>query len=427
MFRKFAAPAIAAGLTGLLAWPLCEKVPLRNRLESRLQVARAQWTKWPPVSFGEKNGTCMLSFAVKSDRAAFNALTAMVGELPNISVRRAPGSDALVLLFDDLIGSVEITPRKITMYRDKDIPDREMDAFIAAYKSALLVDQEASSVSGFEKAKEQLEGLGATLYEPTLNDMEWSCLAGYEDVKQQVEDTLLLGLSHPEALDKVAMQTREKFERNRPRAILFEGPPGCGKTTTARIIASTANNPLVYLPVEALMSKWYGESEKKLAQVFEICTSIGAIVFLDEIDSLATSRDNSMHESTRRILSVLLRTMEGFQKNDTQSIVLAATNRKQDLDAALRSRFDLVVSFPLPDENTRGQIFKRYAKQLNAKDIGFLAELSEGMSGRDIMDICKQAERKWVSNCIKTKREIVPPPSSYYKQAVDTRKTQNMN
>ncbi|CAM9719179.1 unnamed protein product, partial [Heterosigma akashiwo] len=174
--------------------------------------------------------------------------------------------------------------------------------------------------------------------------------AGYDYIKREVEDTIILALKHPEAYDSIARKTRQRFESNRPRAILFEGPPGTGKTLTARIIANRADKPMVHVNVESIMSKWYGESEKKLAQIFEACDELGgAIIFIDEIDALATSRDTGqMHEATRRVLSVVLQRIEGF-RGGGQNTLVCATNRRQDLDAALLNRYDLTLRFDLPD------------------------------------------------------------------------------
>ncbi len=94
-------------------------------------------------------------------------------------------------------------------------------------------------------------------------------MAGYESVKRNIEDTVLLALSHPQVYDQITAKTRMKNETNRPKCILFEGPPGCGKTTSAKIISQQVNIPLIYMPLEAIMSKFYGESENRLAEIFE--------------------------------------------------------------------------------------------------------------------------------------------------------------
>jgi len=138
------------------------------------------------------------------------------------------------------------------------------------------------------------------------------------------------------------------------------------------------------MPLEAIMSKYYGESETKLAEIFESAQDLGkTILFIDEIDSLATSRESGIHEATRRILSTLLRKIDSFE-SDSEVLVICATNRKKDLDPALISRLDLSVRFELPDSKTRALIFQRYAKQLSKEDLTKLGEISLILSGRDI-------------------------------------------
>ncbi|CAI7871630.1 unnamed protein product, partial [Closterium sp. NIES-54] len=127
---------------------------------------------------------------------------------------------------------------------------------------------------------------------------------------REIEDTVLLALLRPDVYDSIARATRTHFESNRPRAVLFDGPPGTGKTSCARAMAKRASVPLVYVPLESVASKYYGESERQLSTVFVLANQLhpgGAIVFLDEVDALATARDSDMHEATRRVLSVLLR------------------------------------------------------------------------------------------------------------------------
>lgn len=184
-------------------------------------------------------------------------------------------------------------------------------------------------------------------------------------MKRDIEDTVLLALTHAHVYDQITQSTRMKNESNRPKCVLFEGPPGCGKTTSAKIIAQQVNIPLVYMPLEAIMSKFYGESETKLAEIFEAAQAMEkCILFIDEVDSLATSREGGIHEATRRILSTLLRKIDSFESEGGEVLVVCATNRKKDLDPALLSRLDLAVRFELPDAKTRSLIFQRYAKQL---------------------------------------------------------------
>ncbi|KAH7674559.1 Proteasome endopeptidase complex protein [Dioscorea alata] len=172
------------------------------------------------------------------------------------------------------------------------------------------------------------------------------------------------------------------------------------------------------------MSKYYGESERLLGTVFSLANemSTGAIVFLDEVDSFAVARDDEMHEATRRLLSVILRQIDGFEQ-DKNVVVIAATNRKNDLDPALISRFDSMITFDLPDQQTREKIVAQYAKHLARSDLAKIALATENMSGRDIKDVCQQAERHWAAKLIRsqvpkdTEGTSLPPTEEYIRCA----------
>jgi AAA+ superfamily predicted ATPase len=109
-----------------------------------------------------------------------------------------------------------------------------------------------------------------------------------------------------------------------------------------------------------------------------------------------------MHEATRRVLSVILQKLEGFE-GSSKSTLICATNRLQDLDAALLSRFQLTIRFDLPGREERASVFERYAKTLNKEEIRQLAASSHNMSCRDIKEICEHAERRWASLLIRGK------------------------
>ncbi|KAL4458849.1 hypothetical protein ABPG75_013714 [Micractinium tetrahymenae] len=283
--------------------------------------------------------------------------------------------------------------------------------------------EEARRQRQIEAAARKLEKLGAQVFVHGTSDsaVDWGILAGYEEQKRQIEDSLLLALLHPEVYNEIAQGTRRQFASNRPRAVLFEGPPGTGKTTSARIIASQAAVPLVYIPLEAVVSKWYGESEKMLADMLKGCESFpdGCIIFVDELDALATSRSNEMHEATRRVLGVLLRHLDGFDSTKKRTVVIGATNRKQDLDPALISRFSTSVNFGLPSEPCRADILRQYARHLKDAELLAVAAATPGMAGRDLKDICEQAERRWASKIIRGQapKGQLPPASEYLEAA----------
>ncbi|KAL6767650.1 hypothetical protein ACKKBF_B36085 [Auxenochlorella protothecoides x Auxenochlorella symbiontica] len=265
---------------------------------------------------------------------------------------------------------------------------------------------------------------GATVIHPgPPGSVDWGVLAGYEAQKRQMEDTLLLSLLHPEVHAGIAARTRAAPGPLRPRAVLFEGPPGTGKTTSARILATQAGVPLVYIPLESIASKWYGEAEARLGRLLAACEALpsGCIVFLDEVDSLATARGESMHEATRRTLGVLLRHMDGFDANK-RTVVIAATNRKSDLDPALLSRFTTSVYFGLPTEDDRAHILEQYAKHLTPEELAELAGGTPGLAGRDLRDVCEQAERRWASKVIRKEADSSSlPPLQEYVQAAQQR------
>jgi len=375
----------------------------------------------PNITF--EKGTTQISFPVPplTDSILFDFLIIIKSHLANIRITSFEsghyGIQALntnMYNTDNLSDNIKVdffslVSSKAVITKKGNLSQEEINTAIELFKKTHLSAKEDPTV--------RLHKLGASLITDNAQ-LRWDYIAGYEDVKKKIKESIILPLQNLTLYDEIAHMTRKVYESNKPTAILFEGEPGVGKTTIARIIASEISIPLVYVPIESIMSKWYGQSAQNLADIFNACEDLGgAIIFLDEIDSLAGSRNQNMFEATRRVLSVLLRKLDGIDAAKN-TITIGATNRKNDLDHALISRFDQTIYFPLPGPSERAAIFNNYAIHLAKEDCEILGERSQDISGRNIKDICEMTERRWARKLIIEKTAIMAPAFDYYLQTV---------
>ncbi len=193
------------------------------------------------------------------------------------------------------------------------------------------------------------------------------------------------------------------------KGILLFGPPGCGKTLIMRALASSIRANFLYIRFSDILSKWYGESERRIAEIFEKARSMRpCIIFLDEIDALGRSRDSySSDDVAPRILSVILSEMDGLDPSEGV-IVVAATNTPHLLDPALLrpGRFDKLIYVPPPDLKARAEILRVHLRNMPlSEDVSIekLASLTDGFSGADLAMLCQEVARRVALEAAKTK------------------------
>ena len=222
---------------------------------------------------------------------------------------------------------------------------------------------------------------------PTVH---WEDIGGLEDVKKELREAVEWPLKNPEIF--------KRFGIRPPKGILLYGPPGCGKTLLARAVATESEANFITIKGPEVFSKWVGESEKAVREVFRKARMAApAVIFFDEFDSLVPRRGMGAGDSmvTERVISQLLTEMDGIMRLE-DVVVIAATNRPDMIDpAVLRpGRFDRLIYVPAPDEKARLEIFKIYTKNMPlAKDVNLeeLARAAKGYSGADIEALCREA------------------------------------
>jgi SpoVK/Ycf46/Vps4 family AAA+-type ATPase len=176
-----------------------------------------------------------------------------------------------------------------------------------------------------------------------------------------------------------------------------------------RVSAGEAGLPVVVLPCEAVLTKWCGESEKRLASVFAECRMAGRMILLiDEIDALAKHR-SEVHETTARMVSILLSEMEGLSESN-QILLVGSANNLESIDRAVLDRFDLKIEFGLPDHDQLHAALAYYAAQLSADDVTEVAQHIEGWNFRRIARFAEDVVRRYVSNLDLNLLQAAEPP-----------------
>jgi len=217
---------------------------------------------------------------------------------------------------------------------------------------------------------------------------KWSDVAGLEAAKEALKEAVILPIKFPHL-----------FTGNRKpwRGILLFGPPGTGKSYLAKAVATEANNSTFFTVSSSdLVSKWLGESEKLVKNLFEMAREQKpSIIFIDEIDSLTSSRSDNESESARRIKTEFLVQMQGVGNDNDGILVLGATNIPWVLDSAIRRRFEKRIYIDLPEEHARTYMFKlnmgKTPHNISEEEFRDLGKRTEGYSGSDISIVVRDA------------------------------------
>jgi len=245
---------------------------------------------------------------------------------------------------------------------------------------AVLVTQK--TVFHIAEKGETLRGVPQVTYED---------IGGLTDEIKKVREMIELPLRHPEIFEKLGIEA--------PKGVLLYGPPGTGKTLLAKAVANESNAHFISISGPEIMSKFYGESEARLREIFkEAKEKSPSIIFIDEIDSIAPKREEVTGEVERRVVSQLLSLMDGLEARG-KVIVISATNRPNAIDPALRrpGRFDREIEIKVPDKKGRKDILMIHTRNMPLSDdvnLDKIASISHGYVGADLEYLCKEAAMK---------------------------------
>lgn len=233
----------------------------------------------------------------------------------------------------------------------------------------------------------QEDSLAHAVTNPDDIEETFDSVGGLAEAKQQLQDHIVFPFKYPQ------------YEEDRSiRGILLYGPPGTGKTMLARALAKEMSGTFIQISIEDLFTKYIGDSEKLGAAVFSLAEKLApCVVFIDEIDSLLSSRTgNENAQVYTNLKTIFMAKWDGLKKLKGQIVIVGATNRRESLDPAIHRRMPIQICVPLPDLDARKRILSYHLRsdlQKQELPIDELAERMKGYSGSEISDVCTTARR----------------------------------
>lgn len=262
-----------------------------------------------------------------------------------------------------------------TKYIPLDVVETEPENDVVVTDETNIDVVESSNIRSNEQA---YDSAGMITYED---------IGGLNDELEKVREMIELPMRHPELFARLGIDP--------PKGLLLHGSPGTGKTLIARAVANEVDAEFFTISGPEIMSKYYGESEEQLREVFEEASDNSpSIIFMDELDSIASQRGESNGDVERRVVAQLLSLMDGLEDRD-EVIVIGATNRVDAIDPALRrgGRFDREIEVTAPDKQGRKEIFDVHTRNMPLEniDLNEYAEKTHGFVGADIEALCKES------------------------------------
>ncbi|KCZ77060.1 hypothetical protein H311_01934 [Anncaliia algerae PRA109] len=311
--------------------------------------------------------------------------------------------DLAFLLTDYINVPIEVNLNEVEKLLSKEKEDTFDDNYEVKGKKAqeFISASNISSTNGSKEEKEKkrdenteeivenylIERIKSEIID-NKQDIKWSDVVGLELVKKNINEIVLWPMQRPDLF---------KGLRGPPKGLLLFGPPGTGKTMIGKCIANEVNATFFSISSSSLTSKWVGEGEKMVRALFYLARKMQpSVIFVDEIDSLLSQRQENENEGTRRIKTEFLVQFDGVGTDSEDKILLiGATNRPQEIDEAARRRLVKRIYVPLPKKNARMLMIRNLLhdlkNNLSESDLETVAEKTEGYSGSDMFNLCREA------------------------------------